>query len=535
MRFHVLHRLVGLLLALVLGAAAAAAPGRADSMDDIAEDFVRAGLLFQNHDPTPYLFIGQQALRSEARQQKVPLADVVARLRGLQLRIDALPAPTTQDELHRRRDLTQRITALITRGGVLAGRFPASFDDEVRLTFGVQVPRYDEAHFRALAAQLDGIIPGQGDLVARVEAFREQFVIPPDRLEAVIGRAMEECRARARAHISLPEDEHVRLDVTGGMPWVGFTEYQGRGQSVVHLNREVPVHIERAIELGCHEGYPGHHVHATLVEQELVRRRGWGEYSLITLLGPQAVVAEGAASYAMELAFSREERIAFERSVLLPLAGLNGAHLETYYHFIDLLDELNYARNEAARRYLYEGMPREQAIRWLMEYGLETRATASQRLNVIDAQRTYVVTYNYGKRLVRDYVEGRAPAGSDAAWRAYHEILTAPLMPADLVAGSKSMSERTLAGGWSRQTESTEDARAALTWVLGQMNTSAHLRRIREVRTQVVAGLNYAIEFELDNDEVWHAIVYRDLGGNYHLAQRAQLGVLPDPYAGRAN
>jgi len=538
--------LAGLLLALIAGAAAGAA--RADSMAAIADDFVRAGLLFQNHDPTPYLFIGPESLRTEARARSVPLADVLTQLERLRSRIVALPAPETPDDQRRRRDLVDRITALVTRGGILAGDVPASFDEETRLIFGVQVPAFDEAHFRAIAAQLDTIIPGDGELLARVEAFREQFVIPPDRLEAVIGRAMAECRARTRAHLQLPPDEYVTLNVTGGKHWVGFTEYRGTGHSIVHLNRDVPVHIERAIELGCHEGYPGHHVHATLVEQELVERRGWIEYSLITLLGPLSVTAEGAASFAMDLAFSREDRIAFERSVLLPLAGLSGEHLETYYHYIDLLDELNFARNEVARRYLYGGMPREQAVQWLMEFGLETRGTAAQRLDFIDAQRAYVVTYNYGKKLVRDYVTSRARPGSDAAWKAFYEILTTPLMPADLVAAGAagpgqaaaaggvdggSMREHRLAGGWSRQDEPSEDARAALNWVLGQMNTSAHLRRIREVRTQVVAGLNYAIEFELDNDEVWHTIVFRDLHGKYHLTRPAQLGTLPDPYQRR--
>ena len=527
------NRVAGLLLLMLAAVAAAASDEPVDSMGAIAGDFVRLGLLFQNHDPTPYLFIGPEELRTEAHGQGVPLAEVVAQLVALQSRIDGLPAATAVEDQRRRRDLIARITALAARGRILMGEYPAGFDEETRLIFGVQVPAYDEAHFRAIAAKLDEIIPGDGDLVSRVAAFREQFVIPPERLEAVIGRAMEECRTRTRAHIALPDDERVTLNITSGKHWVGFTEYRGNGHSIVHLNRDVPVHIERAIELGCHEGYPGHHVHATLVEQELLRRRGWTEYSLITLLGPLAVVAEGAASFAMDLAFRREERIEFERSVLLPLAGLDGTHLDAYYHYIDLLDELNFARNEVARRYLYGGMPREQAVQWLMEFGLETRGTAEQRLNFIDAQRAYVVTYNYGKQLVRAYVSSRARPGSDDAWRTFHEILTTPLMPEDLVAGSSTMQEHRLAGGWSRQEQPSEDARAALDWVLGQMNTAAHLRRIREVRTQVVAGLNYAVEFELDNGEVWHTVVFRDLGGKFHLTQRAQLGALPDPYARR--
>ncbi len=83
-----------------------------------------------------------------------------------------------------------------------------------------------------------------------------------------------------------------------------------------------------------------------------------------------------------------------------------------------------------------------------------------------------------------------------------------------------------LPGGWHRQEEVSDDARAALDTVLRQMNTAARLKDIREVRTQVVAGLNYAIEFELDNGEVWHTKVYRDLKGHYSMKDVAVHGPL---------
>jgi len=92
------------------------------------------------------------------------------------------------------------------------------------------------------------------------------------------------------------------------------------------------------------------------------------------------------------------------------------------------------------------------------------------------------------------------------------------------------MTSNKVVGGWARQDTVSEDAQAALDWALGQMNTAAGLRAIRGVWTQVVAGLNYAIEFQLDNDEVWHTVVFRDLDGKLHLVQPAQLGPRPDPY-----
>lgn len=83
-----------------------------------------------------------------------------------------------------------------------------------------------------------------------------------------------------------------------------------------------------------------------------------------------------------------------------------------------------------------------------------------------------------------------------------------------------------LPGGWHRQGEVTDEARAALDSVLSQMNSAAKLKSIREVRTQVVAGINYAIEFEMDNGEVWNTVVYRDLKGQHSMKQVAKQGSL---------
>ena len=84
-------------------------------------------------------------------------------------------------------------------------------------------------------------------------------------------------------------------------------------------------------------------------------------------------------------------------------------------------------------------------------------------------------------------------------------------------------SAENLAGGWSKG-EVTPEAQQALDFVLGQMNTAAKLKEILSVRTQVVNGLNYAIEFEMDNGEVWNTIVYRSLKGDMEMTQPAQQG-----------
>jgi hypothetical protein len=80
--------------------------------------------------------------------------------------------------------------------------------------------------------------------------------------------------------------------------------------------------------------------------------------------------------------------------------------------------------------------------------------------------------------------------------------------------------DRSMPGGWSHA-EVTPDVEHALDYVLKQMNTSAGLEKIITVKTQVVAGLNYSIDFQLDNGEIWNVKVFRDLSGNYAMIKPA--------------
>lgn len=79
---------------------------------------------------------------------------------------------------------------------------------------------------------------------------------------------------------------------------------------------------------------------------------------------------------------------------------------------------------------------------------------------------------------------------------------------------------RSMPGGWSHA-EVTPDVEHALDHVLKQMNTSAKLEKIITVKTQVVAGLNYSIDFQLDNGGIWNTVVFRDLSGNYSITKPA--------------
>ncbi len=171
-----------------------------------------------------------------------------------------------------------------------------------------------------------------------------------------------------------------------------------------------------------------------MLEKHLVDGRGWVEYTVYPLYSPQSLIAEGSANFGIEMAFPGAERLAFERDVLFPLAGLDSGRAAAYDTVRQLIERLAYADNEAARRYLDGEIDAEQAADWLTRYAVMTRARAEQRVRFIDQYRSYVINYNLGLDLVRDYVDRRAGLDGprEKRWEEFAKLLSSPRLPSGL-------------------------------------------------------------------------------------------------------
>jgi hypothetical protein len=120
----------------------------------------------------------------------------------------------------------------------------------------------------------------------RYENWRRAFVIPKDKLDTVFQLAIKACRERTLAHIKLPPAENFTVEYVTNKPWGGYNWYKGNYRSVIQVNTDLPIYIDRSIDLAAHEGYPGHHVYNALLEKNLVRDRGWVEFSVSAILAP---------------------------------------------------------------------------------------------------------------------------------------------------------------------------------------------------------------------------------------------------------
>ncbi len=386
------------------------------------------------HDPD-YVdaYYGPPEWKSQAAQEKQPLDSIREEAMELFSQLAQVPVPSKEIERLRLDYLRRQLAALDARVRFVQGE-RLKFDEESRALYDAVAPALPEAHFQEILAKLEAKIPGKGPLSQRYEDWRKPFIIPKEKLDAVFQLAIKACRERTLAHIPLPPNESFTVEYVTDKPWGGYNWYKGDYRSVIQVNTDLPSYIDRAIDLAAHEGYPGHHVYNALLEKNLVRDRGWVEFSVYPLYSPQSLIAEGTANFGREMVFTKAERAKFEKNVLFPAAGIDPSRMEEYYAVQDMTKELGYAVNEAARRLVNGEIDAAAAAAWLEKYALLDPARAKQRAKFIEHYRSYVINYNLGEDMVRAYLEkrGGTPDQPEKRWREFEQLLSSPRLPSAL-------------------------------------------------------------------------------------------------------
>jgi hypothetical protein len=408
-----------------------ATPAPATSLNQIAEGYVKLVLAIGHHDPD-YVDAYYGPLEWKKSENK-PLDTIAREATQLREQLGKISEPADELDRLRRSYLTKQLSALEARVRLLNGEH-LKFDEESQALYDAVAPAFSEAHFQEILARLEPKLPGEGPLLQRYENWRRAFVLPKDKLDAVFQLAIKACRERTLAHIKLPPDENFSVEYVTNKPWGGYNWYKGNYRSVIQVNTDLPVYIDRAIDLAAHEGYPGHHVYNALLEKNLVRDRGWVEFSVYALFSPQSLIAEGTANFGREVVFTKPERLAFEKEVLWPAAGIDPSRVVEFYEVQDLVKKLGYATNEAARRYLSGDINAAAAAAWLQKYALMDEKRAKQATKFIEKYRSYVINYNLGEDMVRSYIEKRGGTENqpEKRWREFEELLASPRLPGDI-------------------------------------------------------------------------------------------------------
>ncbi|MDH3273054.1 MAG: hypothetical protein OEM99_00800 [Gammaproteobacteria bacterium] len=401
-------------------------------LDPIAERYVRLALALGEHDDD-YVdaYFGPAEWREQAKQEALDLAAITVAADKLVAELQALKVSSAERYAALRHNfLLSHLGSMAAISRMRNGE-TLSFDEESRAVYGFVAPSFPLEHYDDALQKLEALLPGNGPLHERYQAFLQQFKIPEDKVKAVVRKGLEACREQTRQHMTMVEGENFSLEFVTGQPWSAYNWYQGNGQGLIQINLDRPKYLGTSIRLGCHEGYPGHHLFSTMLDAEYLQKRGWVEFSVLPLFSPQGMIFEGSGDLASRVAFPGDERTAFLRDVIVPIAGLGTVDLETAAAVREATQELRYAGIEAARHYLDGDWSKEQTIEWLTSYALVGPESIDAWFGFTARYRAYRINYVLGEDLVLSFVRARNPdADPEGDWDALAELLSLPPTPA---------------------------------------------------------------------------------------------------------
>lgn len=322
----------------------------------------------------------------------------------------------------RKRWLLGQVHACATVAQRVAGdKF--SWTEEVERCLGVRPEPIAEERFAGAHKVLDDALPGSGPLADRYGHWLENQTVPRDLLLIAAERLCEPLRRRSRELSPMPAEEEFELQLVEGEPWSAFNYYLGDYRSRVVINADAPMWSSSLTDLVAHELYPGHHTeHAC--KEALLARRGFLEEAIVLVLTPQAVVSEGVATLALEVALGRDAH-AVAAELLRPLGVPYDDATATAIQDAEAL--LACVIVNVAHQVHEQGRSPAELRDYARHWSLKPAPLVERMLAFAGdpVWRTYVTTYSDGLRLCREFVAGEQER--------FTRLLTEQLTPADLV------------------------------------------------------------------------------------------------------
>ena len=298
-----------------------------------------------------------------------------------------------------------------------------TFEDEARRLYARSVPTPEASETHQVVAALEAALPGPGPLSQRLAGFYNDFIVPADRRRVVFERALQECRSRTLAHWRLPPAEKLDVEWTDRVP-AAWHRYRGGWRSTLQINPDAVALVGSAIDIACHEGYPGHHAQFLLQDQRAQPAGLPLEDQVVLLRSPASVLREGAANFGVELAFPFEERVTFDESVLFPLARLDPRLARRYETVHRLVDQLSAAATPIIAAYRDHRLSSDDAEQQLANEALVTSPAAL--LEFADHYGAYVLGYTVVRDSVREYVTALSTISGKDEWTVLGELVSDP-------------------------------------------------------------------------------------------------------------
>lgn len=344
------------------------------------------------------------------------------------LEIDA----DTESKMYRKNYQIGIANAVITRLRVLNAE-KISFIDECENIYQYTPEVKEYEYFDSLLIEVDNYLAGDESLHIKLSNYRQNFKIKYSKIDEAFRKSVEEARKVTSNYITLPDSESVVIEYLDGAPWSAYNWYQGKYKSLIQVNMQSNIYLERVLDLAAHESYPGHHVYYSLRDKMYYQDSGFVEFSIYTLFSPVSFLAEGTAVYGNDLVFPGDRKIDFLRSEITGKYKYTYQELKEYFDLQELFSKLDEVQITIARDYIDKKISDETALKYIQKYGLESENSSYRRLDFIRRYRSYIINYTAGKQLVDSYIRKKAGNDNEKKWQVYKDILEKPYLPPDLV------------------------------------------------------------------------------------------------------
>ena len=301
--------------------------------------------------------------------------------------------------------------------------------DEVNRLFGISPDLVDEEEFLAAQSELEENIPGNESWSQRIRKREGEFLIQSEDLPRAVEMIISEIRNRSYELLDYDPREIVECRFVKNKPWGMDCHYVGNFRSIIYINSDRKWDPLKLTSSLIHETYPGHHTEFQNKERCIYEEMKYYEQSCSLLLTPAAVMIEGIARTAINIISPEMQIFEWISEFLLSELGLPSRNPGELYHLEKFRSSLFNARNNAAILFHSSQIGKEEAIKYIVDYGLCDQQTAEHIFSMVvdPLYSTYVFTYTEGYRII-----DRAAAGENKL-PLFKELISKQLLPNDIL------------------------------------------------------------------------------------------------------
>jgi hypothetical protein len=371
-------------------------------MDDIAREYLLIGLsLGELEEGIVDAYFGPPEIREQAHTEKALPVELIARSAALRARLDEVT------DAQRARWLDRQLIAMETLARQINGE-ELPYRELVERCFDAAPQPTPPEEFAKVRTELEELLPGDGDVRARLETHSQALTVPVDKLASIVEWLTGQLREAAKAMFDVPAGENLEVNLVTNEPWGAYNWYEGNLRSRIEVNTDLPVRANSLVALLAHEAFPGHHLEHVSKEQHLVREQARYESSVQLINTPEAYISEGLGETGVRFvaANTRWQQLLIE---ICERAGIRMTAEEANRNWLlkEALHRLRNSSGDAALQLHAGGRTREQVIAFLEQDALVTRERAEKMLEFVTHPlwRAYVFCYAGGEQLLTGWVE----------------------------------------------------------------------------------------------------------------------------------